>query len=66
MTEADITINGKNLSVGQAMTVRVALESFAMSLVQEGCGDDEHGKAMTAAYINRIAEIRLKMYSRHG
>lgn len=57
MSEWQITINGRALTTGQAMTVRVALESFALSL-RDGLGDDEHGKAMTAAYIARVEEIR--------
>lgn len=62
MDEPAITISGQLLSVGEAMTVRVALESFAMNLVSDGLGDDEHGKAMTAAYLARIEDIRRKMY----
>lgn len=54
--EPNIVINGKLLTVGQAMTVRVAIGSFLMSL-EEGLGDDEHGKAMTEAYRTRIREI---------
>ena len=56
MTEPTITINGVTLSQGQAMTVRVALSAFAMDL-RDGLGDDEHGKAMTAAYRARLSEI---------
>lgn len=60
-TEADmgepmIIINGKLLTVGQAMTVRVALGAFAVDL-QDGLGDDDHGKEMTAGYKARLSEI---------
>jgi hypothetical protein len=56
MKEPDITIGGVPLTVGQAMTVRVALGSFAMSL-DEGLGDDEHGRRMTEAYRERLREL---------
>lgn len=58
MTEPDITINGTRLDTGQAMTVRVAIEHFASWLLTDGCGDDEHGKRMTAAYRARILQLR--------
>ena len=61
MTEPRITINGTTLSVGQSMTVRVAIESLAADLGANGCGDDEHGKQMTAGYLVRIHEIRELM-----
>lgn len=54
--EADISINGIQLSEGQSLTFRVALSAFLTSL-DEGLGDDEHGKAMTKAYKQRTSEI---------
>lgn len=60
--EPRISINGAELSVGQAMTIRVAIESFAADLVDEGLGDDEHGKKMTDAYLQNIAAIRKLMF----
>jgi len=56
--EPSIEVNGVALTTAQAMTVRVAIESFASDLQGGGLGDDEHGKAMTAAYRARIDEIR--------
>ncbi len=58
--EAAMTINGVPLTEGQALTVRVALESLAAELVstEAALGDDEHGRRMTAAYLARIAELR--------
>lgn len=56
MSEPAIIINGVRLTTGQAMTVRVALGSFAMSL-NDGLGDDEHGRQMTAAYRERLREL---------
>lgn len=61
MTEPEITINGILLSVGQSMTVRVAIQSFLMSLAETGCGNDEHGRKMTAAYQRLCAEINDAM-----
>ena len=57
MTEPDITVNGVKLTLGQAMTVRVALGSFAMDLQNHGLGDDEVGKGMKQGYLNAISAI---------
>lgn len=56
--EPVITINDVRLHTGQAMTVRVALEIFAIDLQDNGCGDDEHGKRMTQHYLAAIQAIR--------
>lgn len=61
MVEANITINGNPLSVGQAMTIRVAIESFAIDIDATGLGEDDHGQRMTEAYLARIREIRELM-----
>lgn len=61
--EADITINGEPLTIGQAMTIRVALEVFATD-ISEGLGDDEHGKRMTQAYKESIIGIRKHLYNK--
>jgi hypothetical protein len=54
-----ITINGHSLNEGQAMTVRVAIGHFQMSLSEEAdpLGDDEHGKFITKAYQDRLREV---------
>jgi len=62
--EAVIEINGYPLTNAESMTIRVALESFAQSLSDEGLGDDEHGKKMTEAYQNNIREIRKTLYAK--
>jgi hypothetical protein len=59
--EPAITIHGQPLTTGQAMTVRVALQSFATSLQEDGLGRDQHGLEMTEAYLARIREINLLM-----
>jgi len=53
-----ITIWGKELTISQSMTIRVALESFADSLIEDGLGDDKMGKEMTENYLKRIQELR--------
>lgn len=53
-----ITIWGKELSIGQSMTIRVAIESFASELMSNGIGDDEMGRKLDKAYLQRIKEIR--------
>jgi len=60
--EPSITINGVALTLAQAATIRVAMESFAMELKENGLGDDHHGLFMTASYLGNITEIRKAMY----
>ncbi len=52
MHEPEIVINGVTLTTAQAMTVRVALSTF-----DPDCGDDEHGAAMTKAYIEHARVV---------
>jgi hypothetical protein len=47
--EAFISVNGQALNEGQSMTIRVALESFAMSF-------------MVNLYLHAIDSIRKIMY----
>ncbi len=57
-TEADITINGKALSFGQSMALRVAASSFLMSLSEpDALGDDDNGRGIAKGYKARMAEI---------
>ena len=60
--EASIVVNGVPLTIGQSMTVRVALESFASDLNSQGLGEDEMGKKITDGYLNSIEEIRKAIY----
>ena len=62
--EPNITIDGKTLNSAQAMTIRVACESFIFSLLKDGLGDDEHGREMTKLYLDRLYEIREMIYGR--
>jgi len=60
--EPQIIINGVPLRQGEAMTIRVALELFAMDLHATGLGDDEHGRAMTKGYLANIESIRALIF----
>jgi hypothetical protein len=57
MQEASIIINGKELTIGQSMAVRVALNSFVSSLTEEGLGDDEIGVKITEGYVNNTNAV---------
>lgn len=60
--EPKIIINGFTLAEGEAMTIRVAIEGFAMYLTEEGLGEDEGGKKLAAAYLNNINSMRKYIY----
>lgn len=57
-----ISINAHLLTAAQSMTIRVALESFALDLNVEGLGPGEHSRAMVAGYLACISEIRALMF----
>lgn len=59
--ELSVIINQQRLTEAQAMTVRVAIVSFAMDLCENGLGNDEPGKAICAAYKARLSEINKIM-----
>ena len=61
MTEPEIIIDGKKLTVGEAMTVRVAINSFVSDIQENGLGEDEHGKAMSEGYIRNGNAVLMKM-----
>jgi len=61
--EPEITINGQKITNAMAMTIRVAIESFAQSINSEGLGHDEHGLEMVRLYNERIHEIRSLMHN---
>jgi len=56
--EAEIIINGENVGPGCSLTIRVAVEVFSSDLIDNGLGDDEHGKAVLKNYLDRINDIR--------
>ena len=62
--EPKIVINDHRISDGAAMTLRVALEHFAIFLSNPNClGNDTHGYAMREGYTQRIYEIRRVIYN---
>lgn len=58
MTEADITVNGVELSFAQSMTLRVALSSFLMC-----CNDEALGGIGGPLYAARCEEILKIIHS---
>lgn len=61
--ESQITINGKSLSIGEAMTLRVAVETFYMDMHQNGCGDDDIGRSICKGYIKNCKTIVRKIHN---
>lgn len=55
--EPPVTINGEKLSTAQAMTVRVAIQTFDLSLAQTGLGDDYTGRKIAEGYRRCVREI---------
>ncbi len=58
MNEARIVVNGKQLTAGQSMAVRVACGAFMLEMVEPNAlGDDHHGRLMAEAYKDRLGEV---------
>ena len=58
MTEARITINGRELSEAQSLAVRVACLNFQSAMMEPyALGGDEAGKDMARAYRDRMSEV---------
>jgi hypothetical protein len=55
--EPAMTINGTRLTTAQAMTVRVAISTFAMDLQASGLGDDETGREIAQGYLAAISQL---------
>jgi hypothetical protein len=56
--EPNITINSVPLTPAEAMTVRVALNAFAIDLRSaDSLGDDDHGHAMRDGYLAALRDI---------
>jgi hypothetical protein len=63
--EPRIVINGVELSNAAAMTVRVALESFALEMAQhDPLGADEVGRSIAAGYRKGIDEVRRSIFAK--
>jgi len=56
--EPNIVVNGNKCSTAQSVTLRVALNHFSLFLQEEGLGDDEIGKRITAGYLEAINEVQ--------
>jgi len=59
--EPDIIINGIECSQAEAMTLRVALGSFIMSLRADGLGEDDIGKSITEGYLLNADKLQRYM-----
>jgi len=58
MNEPDITINGVKLTQGQAMTIRVALQTYAIDMSQpDALGSDATGRSIAKGYLRNISSI---------
>lgn len=55
--EPKILINGHILSEAEAMAIRVAIQTFAISLEQDELGIDQHARIMSVAYLSNIDRI---------
>ena len=58
--EPDIIINGAKLTKSQAMTVRVALESFAIDC--DSYAREHPEQKVWSSYLDRMGEIRKWLY----
>lgn len=64
MDEPIKTINGRTLTSSEAMTLRVAIESFALSL-STGLGGDDIGKGICEGYLANIRRLRDIIYEEY-
>jgi hypothetical protein len=65
--EAEVTINGRALTIGQVMALRVAASSFHTDMgAPDALGEDEHGRAMAAAYRARLEEVLVLLHHVSG
>lgn len=63
--EPKITVNGIELSVGESMTMRVALTHFhnELSYDEDYLGSDEHGRAMRNGYFQNATKTLEVMHN---
>lgn len=62
--EPNITVNGFQLSVGEAMTVRVAISNLFHEMKKPGAlGDDEVGVDIANGYARCAASVISKLHS---
>ena len=65
MDEPEIIINGQLLSVGEAMTLRVAVQAYITDLTSKKhpLGGDDIGKSIAKGYLRHLGTINEKMSS---
>jgi len=63
MSEPVISINGSEVTPAMAMTIRVALESFAIDLTGDEWASDESASAIASGYGSQICKIRYLIYT---
>jgi len=57
--EANVTINGVELTSAQSMALRVAVDTFIAEMQElNALGDDEMGIAIARGYRERCGEVR--------
>lgn len=56
--EPVIMVNGVTLNGPESRTVRVAIESLASDLQENGLGNDDHGMKMKTYYLRDVANLR--------
>lgn len=61
-SEAIIVINGKLISPGESMTIRVALESLANDILNDPLAKDFHSERIRKQYLENIDSIRNALY----
>lgn len=56
--EAKVTINGLELTIGQVMSMRVAVGTMIMEMSEpDALGSDEIGKQLANSYIRNLREV---------
>jgi hypothetical protein len=54
-----VTINGEALTVGEVLTMRVAMESLISEMSRRhALGADAHGEAMRLGYLDAARKVR--------
>lgn len=57
MAEANIVVEGTVLTQAQALVLRIALDAFRERMSTEGLGEDDVGRSLARAYVERAAEV---------
>jgi hypothetical protein len=57
--EAEVFINGSLLSEEESMTLRMAIDTFANALAEEGIGLADNRTSVTGRYMASLSRIQL-------